>query len=73
MNHRAPLQKLQITDAFFSRRIRQMRDISIPYMWEALNDRIPDVPPSGCIANLRVAAGETQGAFIGCVFQDSDL
>ena len=73
MNHPVPLQKLQITDSFFSSRIRQMRDISIPYMWEALNDRIPDVPPSGCIANLRVAAGETQGAFIGCVFQDSDL
>lgn len=73
MNHPVPLQKLQITDSFFSSRIRQMRDISIPYMWDALNDRIPEVPPSGCIANLRVAAGETQGAFIGCVFQDSDL
>lgn len=73
MNHPVPLQKLQITDSFFSSRIRQMRDISIPYMWDALNDRIPGVPHSGCIANLRVAAGETQGAFIGCVFQDSDL
>ena len=32
MNHPVPLQKLQITDSFFSSRILQMRDISIPYM-----------------------------------------
>lgn len=68
-----PLRDIQIDDAFFASRIGMARDTAIPYMWEALNDRIPGVAPSGCIANFAIAAGEREGKFTGFVFQDSDL
>lgn len=68
-----PLQDVVIDDSFFSARIDTARRVAIPYMWNALNDRIPGVAPSGCIANFAIAAGEKTGAFTGFVFQDSDL
>ena len=67
------LKQIQITDPFFGGRIQTAREISIPYMYDALHDAIPDVPPSGCIANFEVTAGLRQGGFTGYVFQDSDL
>ena len=63
----------RITDPFFGGRIRTARETSIPYMYDALRDAVPGVAPSGCIANLEVAAGLRQGVFTGFVFQDSDL
>ena len=63
----------RITDPFFGGRIRTARETSIPYMYDALRDAVPGVAPSGCIANLEVAAGLRQGGFTGFVFQDSDL
>ena len=68
----APAQA-RITDPFFGGRIRTARERSIPYMYDALHDAVPGVAPSGCIANLEVAAGLRQGGFTGYVFQDSDL
>ena len=68
-----PLRDCMITDPFFQKRINMARNIAIPYMWEALNDRIPDIPKSFCIRNFRIAAGLEQGKFEGYVFQDSDL
>ena len=68
----APAQA-RITDPFFGGRIRTARESSIPYMYDALHDAVPGVAPSGCIANLEVAAGLRQGGFTGFVFQDSDL
>ena len=58
---------------FFGRFIDLVRDSVIPYQWETLNDRVPDAAPSHCIENFRIAAGEAEGEFYGCVFQDSDL
>lgn len=63
----------RVTDGFYDRLRRLVRDKVIPYQWEALNDRVPDAEPSGCIHNFRVAAGEIQGEHYGCIFQDSDL
>ncbi len=68
-----PLRNIEINDAFFAPRMLQARTVSIPYMWEALHDRIEGVAPSGCIANFRIAAHEQEGAFTGWWFQDSDL
>lgn len=58
---------------FFGRFIDLVRDSVIPYQWETLNDRVPDAAPSHCIENFKIAAGEAEGEFYGCVFQDSDL
>ncbi|MCL6589547.1 MAG: glycoside hydrolase family 127 protein [Firmicutes bacterium] len=67
------LKNIQIRDSFWSTYTRLVREVVIPYQWEALNDRIPGVEPSHVIQNFRIAAGETTGEFGGMVFQDSDL
>ena len=67
------LSKIRISDPFFAGRIDNARNVAIPYMWNALNDAIPGVAPSGCISNFEIAAGIREGKFYGFVFQDSDL
>ena len=67
------LGNIKITDPFFAGRIDNARNVAIPYMWNALNDAIPGVAPSGCISNFEIAAGLKEGEFYGFVFQDSDL
>lgn len=68
-----PLKQVRIQDAFWSEYIRLVREVVVPYQWEALNDRIPDAEPSHAIANFKIAAGEAEGEFYGMVFQDSDV
>ena len=68
-----PLRDVTIEDDFWSPRIRTAREVSIDYMWQAINDEIPGVPPSGAIRNFRIAAGLEKGSFVGQRFQDSDL
>ena len=53
--------------------VNLVRDVVVPYQWEALNDRIPDAEPSSAVRNFKIAAGEEQGEFYGMVFQDSDV
>ena len=65
--------KYNVNDAFFSRLREVVRKNVIPYQWEALNDRVPGASKSGCIQNLRAAAGECDAEHYGYVFQDSDL
>lgn len=62
-----------ITDTFWSAYIRLVRDVVIPYQWEALNDRVPEAEPSHAVRNYEIAAGLAQGEFHGMVFQDSDV
>lgn len=64
---------VSITDPFWSTRIETARNTSINYMWNALNDNIPDVPPSYSIQNMKIAAGLSVGEYHGRPFQDSDL
>ncbi|MCH5353157.1 MAG: glycoside hydrolase family 127 protein [Acutalibacter sp.] len=63
----------RVTDKFYSRLRNLVRDQVIPYQWEALNDRVKDAEPSGCIRNLKAAAEKTGEKHYGYVFQDSDL
>lgn len=67
------LHKLKVTDAFLGQYQRLVRDVVIPYQWDALNDRIPEADPSHAIANFEIAAGRKEGEFYGMVFQDSDV
>ena len=66
MNH------LLIQDPFWSKYQELIRTVSIPYQYEALNDRVQDAEPSHCLANFRIAAGLQEGSFHGFPFQDSD-
>lgn len=67
------LHRLHISDPFLGQYQQLVRDVVIPYQWEALNDRIPDAEPSHAIENFRIAAGRQEGEFYGMVFQDSDV
>jgi DUF1680 family protein len=68
-----PLKNIRIQDDFWSEYIRLVREVVVPYQWEALNDRIVGAAPSHAIQNFKIAAGLEQGEFYGMVFQDSDL
>jgi len=63
----------QVNDPFWSQFIQLVRNVVIPYQWDALNDRIAGAEPSGAIRNFKIAAGEEQGEHYGMVFQDSDV
>jgi DUF1680 family protein len=63
----------KITDFFWARYIELTRTEMLPYQWEVLNDRIPQVTPSYCIHNLRLAAGLEKGEYQGPNYQESDL
>lgn len=67
------IKNVRVKDEFWAKRLQQVREVVIPYQWEALNDRIPAAEPSHAIENFRIAAGEKEGTFHGWVFQDSDV
>lgn len=68
-----PLHSVQVKDAFWSSSQNTIIDVTIPYMEEVLNDRIEGIDRSHAIENFRAAAGESEEAFYGMVFQDSDV
>ena len=67
--HSLDLQNIRIHDSFWSKHVDLVRNVIIPYQWEAMNDRIPDAESSHCLENFRIAAGRAQGKFYGAVFQ----
>lgn len=67
------LNNIKIEDDFWIKYINLIKNVVIPYQWEALNDRIPDAEPSHSINNYRIAAGLEEGEFHGYIFQDTDL
>ena len=70
--------KFDVTDGFFARYRKLVREVVLPYQENALNDRIEGAEKSHCIENFRMAAkklhtGKCDGEFYGMVFQDSDV
>ena len=68
-----PLNQVKIKDRFWSYYIDLIREVVVPYQWEALNDRVENAERSGAINNFKIAAGLAEGEFYGMVFQDSDV
>lgn len=68
-----PISALTIDDAFWSGYTRAVMNVSIPFLWNALNDVIPGAEASRAIENYKIAAGKAKGEFYGFVFQDSDV
>ncbi len=68
-----PLRDLRIDDPFWNGCVRLVTSEILPYQYDTLWDRIPGAPPSRCIRNLKIAAGQEEGTFEGWVFQDTDL
>lgn len=67
------LKDVHITDDFWSAYIQLVREVVVPYQWEALNDRVEGAAPSHAMKNFKIAAGLETGEFYGMVFQDSDV
>jgi hypothetical protein len=67
------LDKIHITDEFWSRYLDLVQYEMLPYQWKAINDEIPEAPPSHSIENFRIAAHEKEGAYYGALFQDTDV
>lgn len=57
----ADLHQLKINDPFLGQYQRLVRDVVIPYQWDALNDRVAEAEPSHAIANFRIAAVWNRG------------
>jgi DUF1680 family protein len=68
-----PLKNVRLNDRFWSSFEQLVREVVIPYQYDALHDLVPDAEPSYAIRNFRIAAGREKGEFGGMVFQDSDL
>ncbi len=49
------LHKLKITDPFLGQYQQLVRDVVIPYQWDALNDRIDEADPSHAIEKTSVS------------------
>ncbi|OWA37874.1 hypothetical protein B9G55_00590 [Saccharibacillus sp. O16] len=73
MNAAHAPQGVTLNDPFWSRYTDLVRDVVIPYQYEALHDRAPGAEPSGAVQNFRIAAGRAEGEYVGWVFQDSDV
>lgn len=67
------LQNIDIQDSFWLNYQKLVKDVVIPYQWDALNDNIKGAEPSHAIDNYKIAAGLQDGVFHGMVFQDSDV
>ncbi len=73
MSSEIKLNKVQISDDFWSHMQNLVTDVVIPFQERVLNDEEPGVEKSHAIDNFRIAAGMAEGEFYGMVFQDSDV
>lgn len=67
------LQNITISDDFWNKYVKLVKEVIIPYQWDILNDKIQGIETSHCISNFKIAAGEAEGEFQGAVFQDTDV
>jgi len=67
------LKQVKIQDSFWDYYINLVRDVVVPYQWDAINDRVEGAERSGAVRNFKIAAGLEEGDFYGFVFQDTDV
>ncbi len=67
------LKDIKIKDDFWTKYQVLVYKNVIPYQWDVINDRIPNIEPSHAVKNFKIAAKLEKGEFYGFVFQDSDL
>lgn len=67
------INKVNITDQFWSKRQKLVTDVVIPYQEKIMNNEVPGIEKSNAITNFKIAAGLEEGEFHGMPFQDSDL
>ena len=67
------INSVKIQDGFWDYYVDLVKNVVLPYQWDALNDNIPNAQESRAIKNIKIAAGRLEGEFYGMVFQDSDV
>ena len=79
------IEQVKITDPFWCRYMKLIRQEMLPYQWQVLNDQADIViekerdaahipsEKSHAIENFKIAAGLAAGEHYGMVFQDSDV
>lgn len=71
------VKKFEVSEGFWERYEKLVKDVVLPYQENALNDRIEGAEKSHCIENFRMAGEKLRtgecGEYYGMVFQDSDL
>ncbi|MCR3761602.1 glycoside hydrolase family 127 protein [Clostridium felsineum] len=79
------LKNIKVTDKFWSRYMKIVKDDMIPFQWKVLNDEAniiiererndKSIPAekSHAVENFKIAAGLKKGHHYGYVFQDSDV
>lgn len=68
-----PMKQVNIQDPFWGKYIDLVRNVVVPYQWEAINDRVEGAEKSHAVQNFKIAAGMAEGEFYGFVFQDTDV
>jgi len=67
------MRQVELNDPFWSQYTQLVRDVVVPYQWEAINDRVEGAEKSHAVQNFKIAAGLAEGEFYGFVFQDTDV
>lgn len=67
------MKQVNIDDSFWGQYTQLVRDVVVPYQWEAINDRVEGAEKSHAVQNFKIAAGLAEGEFYGFVFQDTDV
>ena len=67
------VKDIKFNAGFWAEKLQLVKDVVIPYQWQALNDQVPGVEPSHTVEHFRIAAGEIDREYQGRVYQDSDL
>ena len=66
------LRNIKIEDPLFAHYSDMISEKLLPYQWDVLNDRLPEVEKSYCVRNFRIAAGELDDERLGAIFCDTD-
>lgn len=67
------VKDIKFNAGFWAEKLQLVKDVVIPYQWQALNDQVLGVEPSHTVEHFRIAAGEIDREYQGRVYQDSDL
>ena len=67
------VKDIKFNTGFWAEKLQLVKDVVIPYQWQALNDQVLGVEPSHTVEHFRIAAGEIDREYQGRVYQDSDL
>lgn len=73
MIRKTNIKDVKIQGGFWGEKQKNIAEITVPYIWRALNNQIPGAKKSNAVDNFMIASGKKNNPFYGLVSQDSDL